>query len=94
MGNEETQHRGAIARQLDDLIQALPPNLAVAGILRSLSVPPTPLEYEIVTDLFGRTNSEEFELQEQLQEGVRQELRRFLKDGLGLVLGLNDFGIG
>ncbi len=90
-GNEERQRRAATARQLEDLIRSFPPNLAVAGVLNALSTPLTAAEYEIVTELFGRTNSEDPDLREHLQEELRQRLRRLLKDGLHIVLGQDDF---
>lgn len=88
---EERQRRWAIARQLHDLIRALPPNLAVAGTLKALSATPTALEYEIVAELFGRVNREDADLKGYLQEDVRQHLRRFLKDGVSLALSQEDF---
>lgn len=88
---EERQRRWAIARQLYDLIRALPPNLAVIGTLRTLSATPTAVEYEIVAELFGRTNNDDLDLKDDLREDLRQHLRRFLKDGLSLVLRQEDF---
>lgn len=92
--DEERRRRLAVAWQLRELIRALPPDLAVAGILTALSATPTVLEYKIVTELFGRTNSEDPDLKEYLREDLRQRLRRFLKDGLDLALGDDDFSGG
>jgi hypothetical protein len=89
---EEKQRRWAAVMQLHDLIRAVSPNLAVVGTLAGLSITINAVEYETVTELFGRVNLEDSGLRGQLDEDLRQRLRRYLKGGLSLTLARDDFG--
>jgi len=90
---DDKQRRWATVRQLQDLFRAVSPHLAVAGTLAGLSAEITVVEYETVTELFGRVNgSEDSGLKGQLDEDLRQKLRRYLKDGLTVALAQDDFG--
>ncbi len=91
---EPTQPNWAIVRQLRDLIRAAPPGASAAGILGALSPTTNLVEYETVTDLFSSERGDEPHLREQLPENLRQPLRRYLKDGLSLILAQDDFSGG
>ena len=83
--------RWAISRQLEELIRALPPNVQVSGMLGRLSPEFDPVEYGVAIDLLGRIGGEDSDLRGQVQDDLRQILRRYLKDGVPFVLGEEDF---
>jgi len=83
--------RWTIARQLEDLFRTMPPNVTVSGMLSRLSLEFDQAEYGVVLDLFGRIGVEDLDLRSQIQDGLRQCLRRYLKKGMPFVLKQNDF---
>jgi hypothetical protein len=91
---EERERRWAIRMQLQELIRAVPPDIAVAGTLSGLSATLNGVEYEVVAELFGRVNNDEAVLRGQLREELRQGIRRYLKDGISFALSQDDFGGG
>jgi hypothetical protein len=84
----------AIVRQLRDLIRQASQDVSVAGILGDLSATPDLVEYEAVTDVLSPEGGDEGYLRDELPEHVRQSLRRYLKQGISLVLAQDDFAGG
>lgn len=83
--------RSAILRQLEELFRALPPNVAVPGLLSRLSPECDPIEYDVAIYLFGRIGVEDSDLRSQVENGNRQILRRYLKEGVAFALSQDDF---
>ena len=83
--------RWAIWRQLEELFRALPPNVAVSGMLSHLSPEFDPVQYSVAIDLFGMISVEDSDLRSQIQDDVRQILRRYLREGVVFALSQDDF---
>jgi hypothetical protein len=89
---EESERRWAIERQLQHLIRAVPPDVAVAGILDGLSRTLNGVECEVVARLFGQVNPEESVLRGQLRTELQQGIRQYLKEAVSFALSEGDFG--
>jgi len=79
------------ARRLEDLFRALPPNVAVPGMLSRLSSKLDPIEYVLVIDLIGRIGDENTEQRILMAEEYRLLLRKYLKGGVSFALSQDDF---
>lgn len=88
---ETNTTRWEILRQLEDLYRAIQPNVAVSGMLTSRSESFDQVQYTTAVELFGRIGVEGPELRSQLQEDFRQNLRKYLKEGLSYVLSQEDY---
>lgn len=88
---ESAQARWAISRQLEELFRALPPNVAVSGMLSRLSTKFDAVEYGVAIELLGRIGAEDSDLRSQVQGDLRQILRRYLKEGVPFALSQDDF---
>lgn len=84
--------RWTIVRQLEDLSRTMPRNVTVSGMLSRLSLEFDQVEYGVALDLFGRIGVKDLDLRSQIQDDLRQSLRRYLKEGVPFVLKQNDFG--
>jgi hypothetical protein len=81
----------ATFRQLEAIFRALPPNIAVAAMLSRLSAEFTAVEFEVAIEVIGKVGVEDSNLRSQVEEDLRQRLRRFVNLGVSLVLSQNDF---
>src|SRR5262249_36785015 len=80
-----------IVGQLRNLFRALPPNVAVAGLSKFFAKEFDVIEFTVLTEVFGLLSNEGADLRKQLQYDLRQNLRRYLKNGVPFVLGQEDF---
>jgi hypothetical protein len=85
------QAKWAITRQLEDVLRALPPNIAVAGLSKYFEREFDATEFTVVINAFSTVARDEPDLRSLLQEDLRQNLRRYLKNGLNFVLRQDDF---
>lgn len=81
----------AITRQLEDLLRALPPNIAVAGLSNSFARDFDAIEFTVVIHALSVVGRDEPDLRLLLRGDLRQNLRRYLKNGLNFVLTQDDF---
>jgi len=88
---ESARPRWAISRHLEELFRALPPNVAVAGMLSRLSAEFGAVEYDVAIELFGRVGVEDSDLRSQVQDDLLQQLCRCLNQGVSYALSQNDF---
>lgn len=88
---EPSQSLWKASGRLQDLFRTISPNVAVSGLLSRLSPGFNSIEYELVTDLFGRIGGEDSDLRSLIEEDQRQLLRKYLKQGLPFVLKQDDF---
>lgn len=80
-----------IVGQLEDLLRALPPNVAVAGLSQCFGKGFDAVEFTVLIHTFSMVGRDEFDLRTQLRDDLRQNLRRYLKNGLKFVLRQDDF---
>ena len=80
-----------IARQLEDLIRALPPNVSVAGLSEYFARQIDLVEFTTVIEVFSRVGDDEPDLRSELQNELRHGLRMYLKSGLPFALSEDDF---
>jgi hypothetical protein len=85
------QAKWAINRQLEDLLRALPPNIAVAGLSNLFVKEFDAIEFTVVINAFSTVGRDEPDLRSLLQDDLRQSLRRYLKNGLNFALRQDDF---
>jgi hypothetical protein len=85
------QAKWAITRQLEDLLRALPPNIAVAGLSNLFVRDLDAIEFTVVIHAFSTVGRDEPDLRSLLLDDLRQSLRRYLKNGLNFVLSQDDF---
>jgi len=85
------QAKWAIIRQLEDLLRALPPNIAVAGFSNSFTREFDAIEFTVVIHAFSTVGRDEPDLRSLLRDDLRQSLRTYLKIGLNFVLRQDDF---
>ena len=85
------QAKWAIIRQLEDLLRALPPNIAVAGLSNLFVRDFDAIEFTVVIHAFSTVGRDEPDLRSLLLDDLRQSLRRYLKNGLNFVLSEDDF---
>lgn len=90
-GGGDVTRLAVLQRQLEDLFRALPPNVAVSGLLSRLSREFDPIEYGVAMDLFGRIGVQDSDLGSQVPDDLRQALRRYLKEGVEFALRQDDF---
>jgi hypothetical protein len=81
----------AIARQLEEVIRSLPPNIAVAGISKYFAPRIDIVELATVVEVFSRVGNEGPDIRIELQDKLRHALRTYLKDGVTLILSQDDF---
>lgn len=79
-----------LIRQLQELFRAMPPDIAVSGMLGRLSSEFRQVEYQVVIELLGRIGDTGSDLRGQLSDDIRQTLRAYLKGGLPFVLSQDD----
>lgn len=80
-----------IIRQLQELFRAMPPDVAISGMLGHLSSKFNSVELQVVIELLGRIGDTGSDLRGQLPDDIRQTLRTYLKGGLLFVLSQDDF---
>ena len=85
------QDKWTITRQLEDLLRNLPPNIAVSGLLNSFKKEFDAIEFTVVLKVFSSVAREESEVRSLLRDDLRQNLRRYLKNGLHFVLTQDDY---
>jgi hypothetical protein len=85
------QAKWAITRQLEDLLRTLPPNIAVVGLSNSFTREFDAIEFTVVIHAFSMVGRDESDLRSILRDDLRQNLRRYLKNGLHFVLTQDDF---
>jgi hypothetical protein len=76
---------------LEDLFRSLPPNVAVAGLSHCFANGFDDIELNAVIEVFSKVGHDDADLRGQLQDDLRQNLRRYLKDGVPFVLSQEDF---
>jgi len=78
--------------QLRELGRAIPIEIAVTGMMASLTGTFDADTFRALVEIFGRINANNAgELRSALSEPLRQSLRRYLKDGISKVLSDNLF---
>ena len=80
-----------IIRQLQELFRAMPPDVAISGMLGHLSLKFNSVELRVAIELLGRIGDTGSDLRGQLSDDIRQTLRTYLKGGLPFVLTQDDF---
>lgn len=83
-------HR-AIERQLEELLRALPENLAVAGLSSCFSRAVDGIELDVITRVFSTVGRSGPELRNDLKRELRESLRAYLKQGVAFALQQEDF---
>jgi hypothetical protein len=81
----------AITRQLEDLLRALPPNIAFAGLSNFFAREFNAIEFTVVIHALSTVGHDEPDLKSLLRDDLRQSLRTYLKNGLNFVLRQDDF---
>ena len=86
-----TKIQGDIIRQLQELFRAMPPGVAISGMLGRLSSEFNPVEHQVAVELLGRIGDTGSDLRGQLPDSLLQALRTYLKKGILFVLSQDDF---
>jgi len=86
-----TKTQGDIIRQLQELFRAMPPGVAISGMLGRLSSEFNPVEHQVAVELLGRIGDTGSDLRGQLPDSLQQALRTYLKKGVPFVLSQDDF---
>jgi hypothetical protein len=81
----------AIARQLQELLRAIDPQITVSALSATLDKAPNVSDYAAIVSLFGQFGLEDMNLREHLEAEAGQRLRTYLKDCVPLVLAQDDF---
>ena len=87
---EEPELEREIRRQLENLFRSLPGDLAVAGILSSITNG-DPIDISVVTRLMSRVARSDMEPLHILNEGLRERIQNYLRSSIDVVLYLDDF---
>ena len=90
-GYAQNEPKRAIARQLEDLFRAFPPDVAVTGLKKYFAKEHDVIELSAVIEVYGRLGNDSGNLRSQLRDELRQNLRWYLKNGVSFVLGQKDF---
>ena len=77
--------------QLRELIRAIPTEIAVTGMMPSLTGTFDADTLQALVEIYGRVNANAGELRSALPEPLRQSLRRYLKEGISEILSNNLF---
>jgi len=86
----QDQAKWAIVRQLEDILQSLPPDLAVASLSNCFTREFDVVEFIAVIKVFGGFDSNAPDLRDRLQDDLRQNLRTYLKNGVRFALKQDD----
>jgi hypothetical protein len=78
--------------QLQDILRAMPPEAAVAGILSCLQEAFASDSFQAVVEIFGRVSADAEELRSALPDMQRNTLRAYIKKSIGKVLTDDLFG--
>jgi|GEM_PF-830088 len=81
----------AIARQMEDLLRALSPDVVVTGLSEYFANEFDAVEFNAVVGVFSSAGREKTDLKGRLQDDLRQKLRGYLKQGVPRVLDQGDF---
>jgi hypothetical protein len=81
----------AIERQLETLLRALPASISVAGISNCFSKEVDGAELDVITRVFSGVARPDLELREQIDPGLRERFRAYLKNAVVFVLQQDDF---
>lgn len=88
---DDNQAEAKLARQLEDLLRGMPPNLVVNGILQEIGDSTGALEIEVVTEIFHIAGRDNTSLREGLSAEAREALRNYLNAAMPTVLAQDDF---
>jgi hypothetical protein len=88
---EQNQTRWAILRQLEELYRTMPPDIAISGLLSSLVDTFDQFQYLTTVELFGRIGAENFDIRDKIPDDLRQQLRKYLVEGLSFTLSEDDY---
>lgn len=91
VGYESNKGSWAAARRLEDLFCAMPPTVAVSGMLNRLSSSLDAIEYVLVIDLIGRIGNEDADQRSLMVDEHRALVRKYLKGGVSFALSQDDF---
>ena len=80
-----------IARQLEDFIRALPPNVSVSGLLKYFARPVALIEFTALIDVLSEAGRDSPDLRSELHDELRLRLRTYLKNGVPFVLSQDNF---
>jgi len=86
---EQNTTRWAIFRQLEDLYRVMSPDVAMSGLLTSLSPTFDQFQYIVTLELFGRIGHEG--LEDNIPEDLRKQLRKYVVGGLSFTLSQEDY---
>ena len=89
--DKTAQNLREVSGRLEELFRAIPPNVAVSGMISRLSQEFNGIEYNLVIDLFGRIGVEDSDLRSRIEEAQNQLLRNYLKEGVQFTLNQDDF---
>lgn len=87
---ERHEFQWAIERQLEELLRALPANLAVAGLSSCFSRAVDGIELDVITRVFSTVGRSGPELRNDLKRELRESLRAYLKQGVAFALQQED----
>jgi hypothetical protein len=88
---EQNQTRWGILGQLEELYCTMSPDIAISGLLSSLSETFNRFQYITAVELFGRIGRENFDIREIVPDNLREKLRKYLVDGLSFTLSEDDY---
>lgn len=89
--NKNNVTNWAIYRQLEDLFLKIPQDMAVSGLLNSLSVEFNLIEFEVTIMIFGTVGIKDSIQRIQIPDNLRQALRSYLRQGVSFILSQEDF---
>ncbi len=89
-GYIRNESRWAIVRQLENLFRALPPNVALAGLAKCFASEVNVIELTAMIEVFGQFGNDGADLRNLLRDDLRQNLRRYLKNGVPFVFTQED----
>jgi len=87
---DDKQAEAKVARQLEELIREMPPNIVVKSILRELGGNAGAVEIEVIAEIFNAAGRAASPLREVLSRELREEFRRYLKTAMATVLAQHD----
>lgn len=88
---DDKQAEAKLARQLEDLLREMPPNVVVESILHELNGRTGAVEIDVIVEIFHIAGRSDSSLREGLTTELREALRNHLKLTMPVVLAQEDF---
>lgn len=89
--NQRHEFEGAIERQLESLMRALPADISVAGVSSAFSRGVDGTELSVIARVFSRVARHDRDILKELCGTLRESLRDYLKRAVEIALQLDDF---